>query len=144
MRTMIISIVLLVLSGCSCHENFSAYRYNPFQFVYPEYQLKAEVTEIPSSSFSTVSGTPIDFFGLNAMLPPQWAALTKGKTVKENEIVFKSGKDVVIVSREKANLLGCEYSEFRDGNKDFCSAFESIEDFYWKLYTLTPELLSKE
>lgn len=49
-----------------------------------------------------------------------------------------------MVSRQKENLLGCDNNEFKEANKDFCSAFTSTEDFFWKLYTLTPEAISKE
>jgi hypothetical protein len=138
------SLLLLALSGCSCNENFSGYRYNPFQFVYPEYHLKAEVSPIISSGLPEANGSPIEFYGLKTTLPAQWNTLAESKTVGEDRVIFKSGGNVIMIFREKEKLLGCGYSEFKEGNKDFCSAFESTEDFYWKLYTLTPELVSKE
>lgn len=146
MRTIKIgtALVLLILSGCSCCGDFSAYRYNPFQFVYPEHHLAADVAQMPSHSLSDATGSPLEFFGLRAILPSQWDALSKSRTVDGDRVVFKAGGDVVMIYRQKENLLGCENSEFREGNKDFCSAFESTEDFYWKLYTLTPEVISKE
>ncbi|CAG1771952.1 hypothetical protein [Geobacter sp.] len=146
MRTKKISVVLalLILSGCTCNDNFSGYRYNPFQFNYSEYQLKAEVAQIPSPSLSEANGSPIEFYGLSTILPHQWKTLAESKTIGEDRVVFKSGGNIVMIFREKEKLLGCGYSEFKEGNKDFCSAFESTDDFYWKLYTLTPEQISKE
>lgn len=146
MRTLTLSVALLLLalSGCSCNENFSGYRYNPFQFVYPEYHLKAEVSPIISYSLSEANGSAIEFYGLKTKLPAQWKTLAESKTVGEDRVIFKSGGNVIMVFREKEKLLGCGYSEFKEGNKDFCSAFESTEDFYRKLYTLTPDLISKE
>lgn len=138
------ALALLILSGCSCHGDYSAYRYNPFQFVYPEYHLEAEVAQIPSRRLSEATGSPLEFFGFTAILPSQWDALSKSRTIDADKVVFKAGGDVVMISRQKENRLGCENSEFMEGNKDFCSAFESTEDFYWKLYTLTPEAIAKE
>lgn len=137
-------LLLLALSGCSCNKYFTGYRYNPFQFVYSEYQLKAEVSPIITTDLAEANGPSIEFYGLKTTLSAQWNKLAESKTVGEDRVIFKSGSNVIMIFREKEKLVGCGYSEFKEGNKDFCSAFESTEDFYWKLYTLTPELVSKE
>ena len=127
------------VSGCACHDRLSAYRYSPFQFVYPEYHLKAEVTQLSPHFVPEVSAAHFDFFGLQAVLPPQWEKLAKSMVVKENQIVYKSADQLLMISLEKENLLGCQYQEFSAANKDFCTSFGSMEEYYWKLYTLTPE-----
>ena len=139
-----IALALFVSCGCSCHGANSAYRYNPFQFIYPEHHFAAEIAQMPSRNSSETVGSSLEFFGLTAILSPKWDALSKARSIDGDKVVFKTGSDVVMISRQKENLLGCDNNEFREANKDFCSAFGSTEDFFWKLYTLTPEVISKE
>jgi len=52
---------------------------------------------------------------------------------------INSKGNVLIIHREKDNLLGCTDEEGRNLNKDFCSAFASTREFFDKMYVLTPD-----
>ena len=133
----------VLLAGCSCQNDILAYRYNPFQFQFPEHHLEAEVVKIPPQSFSRDQGSSFEFYGLTATLPERWKSLSKSKVEKENKVIYKKNYEAIIISRQKQNMLGCEDPKYSLSNRDFCSAFSSIQDFYWKLYTFSPEYFQK-
>jgi hypothetical protein len=140
-KTAMYLFLMLVLFGCSCRESIPAYRYNAFQFIYPEHYLKADITNVPSSGASDENTATLEFFGLHAVLPSRWRELVQSRVLKGDKVICKSRGEVVIISLEKETKLDCEFQEFREANKDFCSAFNSINDFYLKLFTLTPDIV---
>jgi len=137
------ALIAMLVTGCSSNYGFEGYRYNPFKYAYPEYYLKAEaipINEIKINSENNMA--KIDFFGLSSFVPTDlFNANHKGIT--ENKIVYKTAGNVLIIHREKENLLGCMDEEEKNMNKDFCSAFASTREFYDKLYTFTPDDLKR-
>jgi len=137
------ALIAILLTGCSSNYAFEGYRYNPFQYEYPEYYLKAET--IPINVFinnSENNMAKIDFFGLSSFVPTELLNANH-KGISDNKIVYKTAGNVLIIHREKDDLLGCIDEEERKMNKDFCSAFTSTREFYDKLYTFTPDDLKK-
>jgi hypothetical protein len=84
----------------------------------------------------------IDFFGLCSYVPAELIN-AKHADISDNKIVYKSNGNVLIIHREKDNLMGCMDEEERNMNKDFCSAFASTREFYDKLYIFTPDDLKR-
>jgi hypothetical protein len=133
------TIVTLLGASCTTHQGFEGYRYNPFQYPYDEYYLKAETIPIDSIKVDVANNmVKLEFFGLASYVP---AVLFNAKTkaLKENEIIYKSDGKVLIIRKEKDNMIGCADEDVRNRNKDLCSAFSSTKEYYNKLFTLTPD-----
>lgn len=116
--------------------NFSEYRYSIFQWVYPEYNLKAKVLPIPSETPQKEGYSKIVFFGFTANIPDEFNH--PRPQTQQNTLVFKAGNGktaLLIMLEDEALLLCSEYAKERE--KDFCSAFGSAQEYYHKLYTLT-------
>lgn len=138
-----LALIALLVTGCSINHGFEGYRYNPFQFEYPDYYLKAEAIPINETKINSENNMArIDFFGLSSYVPTEMFNV-KHKDITENKIVHKTAGNVLIIHREKVNLLGCTDEEEVSKNKDFCSAFTSTREFYDKLYTFTPADLKR-
>ncbi len=141
-KSMLVLIVLLATS-CSTNQAFEGYRYNPFQYPYPEYYLKAESIAISHEKIKPENNmVKLEFFGFSSYVPAELFN-AEPKEIGENKVIFKAGDKVLIIHREKDNLLGCADDQVKNRNKDFCSAFTSTRDYYDKLYSLTPEELKE-
>jgi hypothetical protein len=137
------ALIAMLVTGCSNNYGFDGYRYNPFQYAYPEYYLKAEAIPINETKINSENNMArIDFFGLSSFVPTELFNANH-KNISENKIVYKNDGNILIIHREKDNLLGCTDEEERNMNKDFCSAFTSTREFYEKLYTFTPADLKR-
>jgi hypothetical protein len=137
------ALIALLVSGYSSNHGFDGYRYNPFQYAYPEYYLKAEAIPINETKINSENNmAKIDFFGLSSFVPMELFN-AKHRDVSEIKIAYKTAGNVLIIHREKEILPGCTDEEERNLNKDFCSAFTSTREFYDKLYTFTPADLKR-
>jgi len=149
MKKITIVLVLLLTAACTTNNNlctdFENYRFNPFQFPYPEYYMKAKVIDIDKLHSPSRDGqTKINFFGLSAVISKEWFS---------NQDISADGKTITfLIDNEKSfflyqdseQLMGCALPESREANKDFCSAFNSTKEYYEKLYMLTPDDLRKK
>ncbi len=133
----LMTIIVLLATSCSSNQGFEGYRYNPFQYPYPEYFLKAKSIPINNEN-PDKSMVKLAFFGLSSYVPEELFNVKTNKA-NENKIIYKTDGKVLIIHRDKDNLLGCADKEVRNRNEDFCSAFSSTREFYNKLFTLTPE-----
>ncbi|MBU1169354.1 MAG: hypothetical protein KKD44_07295 [Proteobacteria bacterium] len=132
---------LLLITGClTAGYDFSEYRNSPFQWVYPEYFYKAIIIDVeksnPDETFSK-----IEFFGLSAYAPDNFKK-TENQT-NENTLSFKSdSSELFVVSLETGDvLMGTEGSRQRE--KDYYSAFSSVKEWYRKMYSLTPDIITE-
>jgi len=136
LRIFVFTLLLFgVSSTVPASENpFLNYRYDPFQFSYKEYHYKADVVVINESSKPSVK--LFDLFGITAGLPEKYM----GKIQKTDaQIQIKSDHGTLLFRLEKEHLMGCTNKKIRSSNLDFCSAFDSTQGYYQKLFTLTPE-----
>lgn len=139
--------VLLFLAIClfvnsACCDDMSGYRRYPFQFVYPEYNYKAPVTQIKNTIRSYNGLTKVVFFGLSAYIPSKYASLLNN--VSQDKVIIKSGENSIVMTREKERMSGCDDEGVASRNKDFCSSFSSTKDLSYKLFTLTAdEIIAK-
>jgi len=129
--------------GCLHDAKFNSYRYNPFQFPYPEYYLKAERVDLTKEVRLKPLMHPvkIKFFCFTTTLESKWFDSvgerdgTKRYTIK--------GKTQFVLFTNKELRFGCNEEASATMNKDFCSGFRSSKEFFEKLYTLTPEDLEE-
>jgi hypothetical protein len=137
----IMTLSALFLSSCTINNDFQGYRYNPFQYPYPEYYLKAESITIPVAQVEHYPDmVKLEFFGFTSHVPRRLFN-ARQKSVNENEVIYEADGKVLIIYREIENLLGCVDEEIKNKNKDFCSSFTSTRQYYEKLFTLTPDTL---
>ncbi len=117
---------------------FQSYRFNPFLFPYPEYGYTPEQILIDKTDQSENNSKTVDCFGVSISFPIEIAERVEKKS--KSQILIRSKKNMaIVVNFENENLMGCIDESERDKNRDFCSAFTSTEDFFDKLFTLTPE-----
>jgi hypothetical protein len=135
--------VLLNPASAKQANPFENYRFNPFQYPYPEYQYTAEQIPVDQLSSPEVSTKTINCFGVSISFPEYIAEQVIEKSKSLILIKSKNNKGL-IVNFEKEKLMGCSDEAERIKNRDFCSAFSSTGDFYNKLFSLTPADLSKE
>ena len=136
LRSFVFTLLLLGISATvfATENPFSNYRYDPFQFSYKEYHYKADVVLINESSKPSVKY--FDMFGINAGLPEKYM----GKIEKKGaQVQITSDHGTMLFRLEEDHLMGCAIEKVRSSNLDFCSAFDSTQGYYQKLFTLTPE-----
>jgi len=134
---------LIFQSVCfSTEAGFENYRYNPFQYPYPEYYLKPEIVNLSNNAdFDGVER--IHFFGLSAVLEKNTFDEIKTKDDKQ-VVVLKNSKPLLLIDKTPEELMGCVLPEARMLDLDFCSSFDSSKIFFEKLFSLTPDDLKKE
>lgn len=140
--------LILFLAGCySSHKtDFEKYRYNPFQFPYPEYHYKAKIINVERIKNTFNEETQkVEFFGMVTNISKNLSANVEDLRKEGLPILFKTedGNSFVMINKTKDTLMGCIYPEARKTNVDYCSAFGSTKEFFEKLYLLTPKDLSK-
>jgi hypothetical protein len=125
------------LVNSACCDDLADYRYNPFQFVYPEYNYKADIQKIKKKTGSFNGFSKVNFFGLSAFVPSEYVKTVNNEN--PDTVTFKSGKSVFVMTKEKDLRSGCNDEQVSSENKDFCTAFSSTKDLFYKLFTLTAE-----
>jgi len=134
-----IIIMVLLFYGCSTNQCFEGYGYNPFQYPYPEYYLKAETIPISSENMKSENNmVQLEYFGLRSYVQAE-SFNPKQKDVRENTIIFKDHDKVLVIERVKDSLIGCDDEQVKNSNKDFCSAFYTSKEYYEKLFTIMPQ-----
>ncbi|MBU1169358.1 MAG: hypothetical protein KKD44_07315 [Proteobacteria bacterium] len=121
--------------------NLSEYRYNIFQWVYPEYYFKAEQVSIKKEGMKKEAGHAITFFGLSACIPDEY---TEPNQISKNSVTYRtSGKKtgLAISIDDETKLLCSDIAKSRE--KDFCSSFNSAKEYYHKLFSLTPDSIDE-
>lgn len=142
-KTVLIILTLFILCSCQSDSSFQSYRSNPFLFPYPEYHFKADSIDIE----------PIPIKKNSAVVDLKQIPIRFGTNTKDSlEVIEKPGSSyqikginnmLFLVRLEKEKYMGCA-GKSKEIAKDLCSAFDSSKDYFTKLYTLTPDDLSKE
>ena len=141
--------IIILLFGCKTNSNdlktgFENYRYNPFQFPYPEYYLKAETVLLSSmENSSNTKNIRINYYGLYSYIDNtafDSVVYRRGTA----QYYLKNKKKVFIILFNRDSLIGCSDSESRNINLDFCSAISSNKEYFSKLFTLIPDDLDKK
>lgn len=122
-------------SVSSKKELLTNYRFDPFQWIYPEYFYKAETVPVEKKP-QAKRGARIKFFGLSACFPEIYS---KDISLEHDIMTMKSesGSHVLIMKASGDAMLCSEEKRIR--NRDFCSAYKTAEELFHKLFTLTPE-----
>jgi len=112
------------------------YRVYPFQWVLPEYYYKAETTHVEKKEKAPTGFSKVEFFGLSACIPSKYTERVKRRN---DSMFFTSNADeTIMMIKSPNNSFGCsEYAKIKD--KDYCSAYKTPQDFFNKVFTLTPD-----
>ncbi|MBN1981567.1 MAG: hypothetical protein JW795_08555 [Chitinivibrionales bacterium] len=145
----IVTLFYLVwLSSCCVKNEFSGYRNNPFQFPYQEYYLKPDTVAL-SQAVEPVTKpgafVEISLKDYSFSLDTAWFDRMSIIDADTSSLgFFKNGRRTFVVSYNEEKMMGCLDSAGREAEKDFCSAFHSSEDYFFKLFVLTPDDLGKD
>lgn len=141
MKKLLILLSLIALCSCQTNGAFKDYRNNPFQYPYPEYYLKANVINLKKTGARTeplVIDASAHRISFNTSTDLTVTTKNKGSSfyLETNNHLFG------VLTIEKENYMGCD-GETKEYEKNFCSAFKSSQEYYKKLFTLTPENLNE-
>lgn len=128
------------------NSGFVYYRLNPFQFPYKEYYITPDTIVLSTqANFKLNRSDSVTLKNISFFLDTAWFDRYSPQTVDTCSIGFyKKNRKRFVVSYSKENRMGCLDSMTRQVEKDFCSCFSSSEDYFYKLFTLTPEQLGKD
>ena len=131
MKKIITVLLLVVLCACCAKQ---------IQFNDPEYYMKAKVIDIQPGKSITQDNTKIDFFGLSASISSGWFDKKTNPVEPTTTFYFKDGKRIFVIMPlfEHEEKLGCD-NPIDDNERDVCSAFKSPQEYYDKVWTLTPD-----
>lgn len=135
--TVICLMVTVSLTAGEMGNDFSDYRYNPFQWVYPEYFYRADIVKIDAKKTFKAKMTKIDIFGLTGLIPEKYVGELKKK---DNAVFYKSKFGIISFFFEDPNHVLCS-DQLKEKEKDICSAYSSAKEYYHKLFLLTPGML---
>jgi len=136
---MALIFILLCSSSCSNISGFENYRYNPFQFPYSEYYLKAD--QISNIEIDNIKNEVehLSVFGVDIKIGKNsFDEVLKNKNLSSPFVLKNKGKLVLLANYHEESLMGCNSQQSKDAHKDFCSAFSSSQEFNTKLFLLTP------
>lgn len=139
MTRLLLAIFLMVCNNSLAHEQAEDYRFNPFQFKLPEYNIKADVEELESIRELPENYKEVNSNGYSFFIPKSFK--TKEKMRNALSVHIENGELLFIVLKQYPNHLLCKTPELE---KDYCSIFNTRRDILYKTYTLTPEDLSKQ
>jgi hypothetical protein len=118
-------------------ENFlTDYRFYPFQWIYPEYFYKADIIPVEKEKLPPQGFTKVEFFGLTAYIPSEYTEEIKRKY----DIMYfksKTGNSIMMIKSSDDSSMCSEEAQIYQ--KDYCSAFKTPQELFYKLFTLTPD-----
>lgn len=136
-----IILISASLSACVQRNYFKAYRYNPFQYPYPEYYIEADTITVEAVTFADFQGMGrIEFFNKTAYIPMNLLDPTP-ISANNDKVIFKEANNILIIERSKETSIGCLDELTRISNRDFCASFSSSQEFFDILFTKTPDIL---
>jgi len=142
MKQFILIISIICLLACQSNSAFIHYRNDPFQFPYPEYYLKAK--EITLQNFANNSDQVLIEFDTKRIAFNLGKNFSVKKEKKSNSYyLWANGKILGLLNFETEVFMGC-IGKAKLYQKDFCGAFNSTEEYFLKLFTLTPNDLVLE
>lgn len=127
-KTAIIFSILIFFTGCTLGPKD--------QFQGPEYYLKAKVIEVQSQKkMATADVVKMNYFGLTSVIASKWF---DRETLKNDSIAFMAQDELrFLVSFDQQTVTACRAPH--ENEKDFCNAFKSPQDYYEKIWMLTPD-----
>lgn len=120
------------------------HRFNPFQFPLPEYNLKAKTIKLKNLDSPPDNYKSVKLLGHSSVIPK--AVKIQASKVILNPLYIDAldgNKVIFIMNKEKDDFILCS-AENRKITMDYCSAFSSRRDYFFKLWTLTPADLEKK
>lgn len=144
-KILILLILLMALSFITLPifaDEKLTYKNSSLQFYSPVYSMKPKTINLEKIFKQNQPADNIDLFGIKVNFIQKNLKIEK---INPTTILVKfDDKKAVLVNYEKENLMGCIDEKEKNQNKDFCSAFSSTKDFYYKVFRLTKTDLLKE
>lgn len=142
MKNIILYMTLIFCSNALAHNQAENYRYNPFQFMLPEYRFKAE-----SESIGSIDGLPdgykkVEIHGYRFFVPDVFILQTDKGIPGALAVLDKNNKGLLMIDMIASDVFLCS-DDRKEIDKDYCSVFETRRDLLYKSYTLIPDDLSK-
>lgn len=115
----------------------SDYRFDPFQWIYPEYYYKADIIPVQKEKIAPDGYTKVEFFGLTAYIPSNYT----DKITREHDIMsfWSKAGDRILMLKATNDTFFCS-DEKLAYQKDYCSAYKTPQELFHKLFTLTPDI----
>jgi len=112
------------------------YRAYPFQWILPEYYYQAKIIHVEKEEKASKGFNKVEFFGLRSCIPSRYTEII---TRRNDSMFFKSktGETIMMIKSSNSSFGCSEYAKIKD--KDYCSAYKTPQEFYNKLFTLTPD-----
>ena len=130
-----------LIPACVQRNDFEAYRYNPFQYPYPEYYIKSDTITVETANFTDNQNMGrVEFFNRTAFIPLHIMDQNPIST-NNNKVIFKKGNNILMIERSKDTSIGCLDELTRTSKRDFCASFSSSQEFFDILFTKTPDIL---
>ena len=139
------SIFLLVIIGtyaCQSNSGFINYRNDPFQFPYPEYYLKAKEINLQQTA-DNPNQVSIEAVNERISFDVDKSVSLQTKKKFDSYYLWSGEKLFGVINLENEVYMGCSGTA-KAYQKDFCSAFNSTEEFFSKLFKLTPNDLTMD
>jgi hypothetical protein len=136
MNKLFVILSSLILLACSA---------NQIQFADHEYYMKAKVIHVDPKKSISKDVTKIDFMDLSAFVASN-SFDKKVDHIKTHMIIFsKDGinKFIIVPLFESEEKMGCDKKKINQDEKDFCDAANSLQEYYDKVWILTPDDLKK-
>jgi len=142
MKRFMFLIIIMGVYACQSNVNFTGYKSNPFQFPDSDYYLEAKEVKVQQSfidpdQVSIQNGNICIAFNMDKDLSVR-VGMEYG-----NYYLWSDEKLLGVLNFEKENYMGCSENT-KLYEKDFCGAFKSSKEFYFKLFTLTPDDLDQD
>ena len=135
MKKISLVMLLLTLLCTACALEYHS------QLHKPVYYLKAHVIEIkPDKKTPDNDQIQINFFGLTSTISSKWF---DNKREQNAALAYQlQDKLRFLISYDQMGKMGCD-KPTDDNERDFCGAFESPQEYYDKIWTLTADDLEK-
>jgi len=130
MKKLIVILSSSIFLACSA---------NQIQLTDAEYFTTAKVIHVEQKNSIAQDDIKIDFFGFSAFVSSKWLN-KQHRTSHKEAIAYKiSNADKFLILYNRDELMGCATPKDNSNEKDFCSAFKSTQEYYDKVWTLTPD-----
>ena len=136
MKQFILIITTICLFACQSNSAFINYRNDPFQFPYPEYYLEAKEITIQKLFYNS-DQVSIEFDAKRIAFNIDKNFSVRIEKRYGSYYLWSGEKLLGLLNFEKEFYMGCR-GDTKLYQKDFCGAFNSSEEYFLKLFTLTP------
>lgn len=142
MKRFFLLLIIVGIYACQSNGGFINYRNDPFQFPYPEYYLKAKEINLRQAA-DNPNQVSIETVNERISFDVDKNLHLQTKKKLDSYYLWSGEKLFGVINFEKEVYMGCGGAA-KAYQKDFCSAFNSTEEYFSKLFKLTPDDLATD